>query len=184
MKVFTKFRVITGGFLLAAMLSAPASASMLNYRFDISVGTGSKAGNKYSGTFGVNTSLLTGIGMETVSASYFTFDYPSYDEDLTNIPTVFFDDGIFQKLRVEQQGYWGINQGFLGGQIPGLCGSQPGCSPASYFGYLQEGPATTDGAGPITYSQVPIPATIPLMGLGLLGIAWCRNRGRGKDSES
>ena len=165
--------------LLAAVLAltwmSSSHASLLTFDYSVAIESGSRTGQLFGGSFSVDTSSLSGTGLENVTTSTFSFDYP---DSFLGAITAQFSDGIFSKIIGQNgpgTGRYGFNSGFTSFQVSSGC-QNISCSADNYFGYL-DSQTFVDGFGAVSYEQrVPEPAIIALFGLGLVGVGFARRR--------
>lgn len=148
----------------ALFLSAPgAEAGIIHYAFAGTVDFGSLVGESYSGEASFDDSALTGTGSETLSLVTLTFSFhgDTFDQASgTGAPTADFLDGIFLGLSYEVTA---IDPDFS------LVSGGSDIAEA-YLAYTPDNIGDDPGFGSLVYNPVPEPATLALMGGGLLAL--------------
>ncbi|MDJ0598374.1 MAG: PEP-CTERM sorting domain-containing protein [Crocosphaera sp.] len=155
--LFNKFALMSASTFLC--LTVPVHAASITYNFEVSIDSGSLAGETYTGSFIFDDSGLTGIGDEFLSVSRISFDFDGVNYTETDDsfgPEVLFFDGDFLGLSFSTDAEFSL--------IPGFFELEE-----ALFSYNL--PGQVDGAGDVNYNLVPEPLTIlgTVTALGLGG---------------
>ncbi|HEY9801630.1 MAG TPA: hypothetical protein V6D25_14835 [Leptolyngbyaceae cyanobacterium] len=170
-------------FALAVSLTTvelkPTQAAIINYNFTVNATSGANPG-QYFGSFSYDDSNLTGVGDESLDVSNgllsVKFDYlgtqytevDDVDYETGLAPAVSFRDGQLLGLSylVEDQFFIGgdLDDPFVGGNI--------------FYSVESADLSTANQVGTVTYSTVPVPEPLAVVGSAIASVAglWVNRR--------
>lgn len=151
-----------GALFVLCLGSGTLSAATIPYTIGVSVDSGPRNGNLYSGEFSYDDASLTGSGEEYLALDRFDFHFESTALTLADDPLAeaAFYDGAFLGLS-----YNAVATDFSVSFVPGFFELSE-----AYFAY--DLPGEGSGFGSLTVTTVPVPAALPLLlsGLGVFGL--------------
>jgi hypothetical protein len=158
-----KLNTASLGMLFALCLcSSTLNAATVPYAFDISLDSGPRIGNLYSGEFSYVDATLMGVGEEYVALDSIDFSFEGTALTLADdmFAEAVFYDGVFLGIS-----YNAVATGFSVSFVPGFLDLSE-----AYFAY--DLPGEGSGFGSLTVTTVPVPAALPLLlsGLGVFGL--------------
>lgn len=173
-------------FGLAVAFGMPAAATALTYDFTATASGGPLSGDIFNGVFTVDPSVVA-AGSGTIAIASFTFlgsTYTGSDAAFSSLPTGFFD-GSGNATGI---GGFSVLSTARASAIGDSADGRPMPSPASSFSFGYNFGYGTDPAGGETFTggqvsgaqvsaaAVPEPASLALLGVGMLGLATTRKR--------
>lgn len=148
----------------AALIATSAQAASYNFNGAIDAGSPSVLGETFAGSYTVDTSVLTGLGFESLALSAFSMTFMSWNYALNASATADYQDGVFLGLSYQSGG-----PGWL------LTLNSGSVDASDAFLHYQHAIGAV-GSGGYSVTAVPEPESYALMlgGLGVVG--WLARR--------